>query len=267
MIQWCAYCQRFIGEKPPYDSFEISHGVCRSCNAKGLDLSDADVEQARWIAGLHAQLVDQGRTGDARTASALIDAAVEAGVKPVDILMGLLSPALHQLGAAWERGEISVADEHRFSAFAESLVELVAARTAPGAPANDVPYPVVLVNAEGNAHTLGVRIASLWLRSRGVAALAIYPGTPAPDLVALVKALRPATLGISISIADQAPRAARVVEQLRAVPRLAGMRIVVGGNAVKRGLVTVPDGAILATDLETLRQGLPPLLSPGTLDR
>ncbi len=260
MIQWCAYCQRFIGEKAPYDSYEISHGACASCTAKGLELSDTDVGRVRQIAGLHARLVEQGRTGDARTASAMIDSAIGSGVQPVDILVGLLSPALHQLGEAWARGEVSVADEHRFTAFAESLVELVAARTAPGAAAPGAPYPVVLVNAEGNAHTLGVRIASLWLRSRGVGTLAIYPGTPAPDLVALIQVLKPVTLGISISMPDQANAAARLVEQLQASPPLAATRIVFGGNAVKRGLVSALSGVTLATDLAALQDGLSPLL-------
>jgi methanogenic corrinoid protein MtbC1 len=257
MILWCAYCQRFVGETAPYDDYQITHGVCPSCNARFHDLSAADVSRARQLAALHGRLVEQGRIGDARTAPALIDSAVEAGIQPVDILVGLLSPALHQLGGAWERGDISIADEHRFTAFAESLVELVAARTASSARAIGAWCPIVLVNADGNAHTLGIRIVSLWLRSKGVDALALYPGTPANDLIPWIETHSPATLGISISMPEQAPETRMLVARLCAMPQLAEMRIVIGGNAVKRGLIAEVPGATLSAELGQLLDGIP----------
>lgn len=34
MIKWCCYCQAYIGEKPPFNDYTFSHGVCVSCKHK-----------------------------------------------------------------------------------------------------------------------------------------------------------------------------------------------------------------------------------------
>lgn len=252
MILWCAYCQHFVGEKPPYDNFEITHGICPSCGAREVELTDADVMRARRLGALHSRLMEYGRAGDALSASALIDDARAEGIEPVDVVVGLLAPALQQLGDAWEHGKATIVDEHRFTAFAESLVAIVTEHYESPPTGPDGRVSVLLVNADGNAHSLGVRIVRLWLQSRGVSSVAIYPGTPARELVTLALAVRPATLGISIALPEQAGALGEIVERVQAIPELSGLRIVLGGNAVKRGLVPAVPGTTLMRDFQDL---------------
>lgn len=249
MIQWCAYCQRFLGEVRPFDNYEVTHGICRACSTNWHERSDAEIDRARHLGRLHAELMLAARKADVGAASALVDRILGEGMRPVDALVGLLVPALDELGEAWAHGEVSVADEHRFSAFTEHMIEVLAARTGKREPY--VPLSILLVNGEGNYHTMGVRIARMWLEDRGVSSLAVYPGLPAGEIVSLVETLRPATLGISISLRDQVPAVARIVESLGS----GGPRIVLGGHAVKRGLVSGLPGTTALTRLETLVDG------------
>lgn len=246
MIQWCAYCQRFLGEVQPFDRYEITHGICRACAREFSDRSPADIDRARQLGTLHAELMLRARKADEHAALASIDRALAAGVRPVDALVGLLVPALGELGAAWARGEITVADEHRFTAFTEQMIETLSAKA--GKKQRYEQVSVLLVNAEGNYHTLGVRIVNLWLEDRGVSSLAVYPGLPVDEIVSLVETLEPRTLGISVSLDAQMPAVARAVDLLGSrVPR-----IVLGGHAVKNGLVPDVPGTTALTGLETL---------------
>lgn len=247
VIRWCAYCQRFLGETEPFDSYEISHGMCALCAASHRELSDRDIERATEIGNLQADLMRHGRRADVRTVSTLLDRAFVAGVRPVDAVVGLLAPALHELGASWARGEVTVADEHRFSAFAESILEVVAGRALESAPI--APVSALLVNAEGNYHTLGVRIVNLWLADHGVSSLAIYPGLPSEEVASLVETVKPALLGISVALPDQIAVLSRIVEVLAGRP---GLRIALGGYAVKQRLVHPPPGTVVPGDLAQL---------------
>lgn len=60
MIVWCSYCQKFLKEKPPYDQFQVSHGVCPSCMANALTLSQKEYQFIARIGNIcyEAKLID-----------------------------------------------------------------------------------------------------------------------------------------------------------------------------------------------------------------
>jgi hypothetical protein len=51
--------------------------------------------------------------------------AVASGLRPIDILLGVITPLLYLIGAEGVNGLISVADEHRFTSFCERVFECV----------------------------------------------------------------------------------------------------------------------------------------------
>src|SRR5262245_1693173 len=99
MIKWCAWCQRFMHEIAPYDDFSINHWVCASCKSKHKNLYARNVvNRAKVLRELFHALFDAGRHEDFEAAERLVEDAIAAHCRPVDILLGMISPMLYEVG-------------------------------------------------------------------------------------------------------------------------------------------------------------------------
>ncbi|WP_412029304.1 MerR family transcriptional regulator [Deinococcus yunweiensis] len=96
-----------------------------------------------------------------------------------DVLTQVISPTLIEIGARWERGEITVSHEHQATAFLRTrLNALMDAADSPGAPG---PL-VVAACAPGERHELGLMMLTLALRRRGVRVAFVGADSPLGDL-------------------------------------------------------------------------------------
>lgn len=255
MLKWCSYCQNFLGEVAPFEQLDVTHGMCATCAPTALDLSDRDIAHARLLHDIQSQLREAGRRGDLGAAEQIVEAARVAGLRPVDTLIGLITPLLCQVGEDWKRAATSVAEEHRFTAFCESLYDLIAMRVAPVVVADSAGLAwtdALLVNAGGNRHTLGVRLLALWLLGKGISALVAPPDSSPQEIVTWVGAKQPRLVMISMALAEQRQAVALLVPRIVALPNDRRPRILVGGYAVKLGQVVPIPGAEFVTDLTAL---------------
>ncbi len=175
-------------------------------------------------ARLEARLV----AGDEAGAWGVVDAALASGAAPADVLSVLLAPALRSIGERWERGELSVADEHRASAVAQRLVARLGPRFArPGRRRGRV----VIGSAAGDRHTLPTAILSDLLRGAGLEVTDLGADCPADTFADAVRlADSPAAVGICVSSDDVLGSVPRLIAEVRAC----GVRcpIVLGGGAI-----------------------------------
>ena len=256
MLKWCAHCQQFIGETPPHADLGITHGLCRKCAGEQPDLLSGDeYAHAVVLRDIFQSLFSAGRRNDFNAAGPLVDNAIAAHCRPVDILVGMIAPMLYEIGSAWEHGTLTVEGEHEFTAYAERVIDLIEARmrmawSQPVRPRGDGCY--FLMNAPGNIHVVGIRILGLWLQNQGWR-------TRHVDEVTLLDALsepatkgEPKTLLVSIALSEQYDAVAAVVERVRALPASHRPNIVVGGYAVKTGRVPPIPGVRLAADIGAL---------------
>lgn len=256
MLKWCSYCQSFVGEAPEYDDFSITHGLCADCEAKHYwSFEGRDLAHAHVLRGIFARLFTAGRHNNIKAAEAVVDEAIGASCRPIDILIGMIAPMLYQIGEDWKTGALSIEGEHRFTAFCEEVIELVMARMsalgeAPAAPASG---QILLMNAPGNIHTLAIRILALWLGSRGVRADIINGPIGFAALQQRLAATKPKHLLISMALAEQRAQVADIVGRVRALPASIRPRVIVGGYAVKTGLVAPVAGADLVADIGSLK--------------
>jgi methanogenic corrinoid protein MtbC1 len=251
MLKWCAYCQSFLGEIPPYRDFSLTHGICARCEAAHPDLFDPlVVRNATAMKSTFDALFDAGRKNNVGSAEAIIEHALATNFKPVDVLMGMVSPMLYEIGEGWEKGVLTVEDEHRFTAFCEEVLYLISSQWLPGQQEGAGNEPIALVNAPGNRHDLGIRFLHLWLESHGHPARVIEG-----DIDAIIEAVvrsRPRLLLMSISLPEQAEGVAALVDRLKQAVPVETPRIVVGGHAVKIRAVTHVPGADLCPDINLL---------------
>lgn len=135
---------------------------------------------------------EQGRSGaqwSALLTQALIDsdtdraAAVLSGAHaqiPVEVVMtDVISPTMIEIGARWERGEITVAHEHQATAFLRSRISGL--MDVAGVQAGFGPL-VVAACAPQEQHELGLMMLTLALRRRGVRVAYLGANVPLGDL-------------------------------------------------------------------------------------
>ncbi len=160
---------------------------------------------------------------------------------------------LYQVGEDWKNGVLSVEQEHSFTAFCEQVIDLVSTKVQPIAPPNLVSGgAILLMNAPGNLHTLGLRIISQWLASKGKIATILDTQDDAAHLLKLIKTTRTKLLLISVALPAQYYSVNEIVEQVAKLAKPIRPRVVVGGYAVKLGLIPPIRGADLMADISLL---------------
>ena len=250
MLRWCAYCQEFQGEIAPLNIFTTTHGLCPACEAKGMGRLNSEIGNSHRLRDIQGLLYEAGKTGDMAAASSVLHQALVAGLRPVDILVGLITPLLYIIGIEWESSLISVADEHRFTSFCERVFELVELKISPaGAPPPRIrPAMVLLMNARGNDHSLGIRILSLWLQSKGIQTRHLEPPPTPESLFRLATQTRPQAILVSVALEQQKGYVYTIAKMMERLPR-PRPALIVGGYAIKQNLISHIPGALL---LETM---------------
>ncbi len=238
MIEWCAYCQRYQGEKAPFHDRKISHDICEKCAEQGLVWSEEQTLKIQRLTDLNRQFWKAGLAGDLNGINALMIEGFQNGVRPIDMLFGLVGPSLVRVGELWESKNLTVNDEHRFTATCEAFINQIASHIQHDGAVTRVPdRKVLLANVPGNEHFLGIRFASLGLASIGLSAELAPQVWTAEALVDYALAGDYLGIGISVSMASQQ---ASLTKTLALLVRgnFAG-KIWVGGAAVNEGIIHV----------------------------
>ena len=166
---------------------------------------------------------------DVGAARAVIEAALHAGLEVPDIYLGILQPALYEIGRWWAIGDVSVADEHSATAVTQSVLGMLGPRmrTAP----KDGRLAMVSGSPE-ERHALGVQMVADFLEGDGWEVLNLGASTPARDLAGMADAEQPDVVALSTATPAGLPGAADAVEALLALqPR----PLVVLGGQLWRG--------------------------------
>ena len=238
-----------MGESAPHDNYDISHGICPSCTAKGAFTDDSGADRLSPLRSFFIELRELAVSGAAIDARTLISQARGLGVAPIDFLMGIFQPLLYEIGELWARGQVTVATEHRFSALTAAFIQLT---DVDGPSSGECQPDVVLLSAQDNYHTLGLQIAHAFLQLSGVACEASYPALPLTEAVELLCRRRPRFVGFSVALLPQMQFVREVSQELRRNLDHAP-RILVGGPIVRTGLRPHPSlGIEVVRDLRRL---------------
>lgn len=186
--------------------------------------------------------------GDEAGSWSVIEGAMASGAEPEALYLTALAPAMREIGERWERGVVTVAEEHRAAAVMQRLVGRLgpmmrrAGRTRGtmviGAPPND-------------AHSLPVAMLADLLRRRGIAVIDLGADVPVDSFVEAVEsASRLLAVGITVSTRDNE---AAVAEVVRAVHDRTSAPVLVGGVSADRRVVeSVSSDVYLPTGLDAV---------------
>jgi excisionase family DNA binding protein len=166
--------------------------------------------------------------GDEAGSWRLVESALASGMTPEGVLLELVAPTLRSIGTQWERGQLSVADEHRASAVATRLVARLGARFSRRGVRRGT---VILAAGPGDRHDLPVAIAANFLRWRGFTVVELGADTPGDALVdAIAREQSIVAVCLACTSSDASASAQEAIAEVRrAAP---GIPVLVGGAAI-----------------------------------
>jgi MerR family transcriptional regulator, light-induced transcriptional regulator len=160
-----------------------------------------------------------------------------------ETLEGIVRPLLETVGERWERGELSVADEHLVSEAVRSRLGHLLGDVGGG-----VRGVAVLACAPGERHELGLMMATIALRRDGWKVFYLGSDTPVADALALARRVSARFLGWSVS----APEPADALRPAEDVALVVGGAEATAQLAKRLGAVRV--GADLPAIVASLRK-------------
>ncbi len=140
----------------------------------------------------------------------------------------LLVPAMYAVGRLWETNKITVAHEH----LATSIIMRMITYFYMDYVTTEQTKGKVVVTASANEyHEIGGRIVADFLELDGWDVTFLGANTPSKELLLLLKQENPEILCISVTMAYNFSRVKTMIQEIRAVPELRGIRIMIGGYA------------------------------------
>jgi MerR family transcriptional regulator, light-induced transcriptional regulator len=145
----------------------------------------------------------------ATVASLLGDALVGLGCRT--FVHEVAAPLLHEVGARWGRGELSIANEHLLSGMLRNLLaSLIHSRRRSGL------RTAVLATPAGERHEFGILLVALLALDAGLNVAYVGTDVPAGEIVAAVRRTNAILLGLSL-VSDANRSSA--VRELRMIER------------------------------------------------
>ena len=127
--------------------------------------------------------------------------------------VGMIQPALYEIGRLWQENRISVAQEHLATAVSQNVLAR-AYMQAEFAPPNG--RHAVFACVPGNQHSLGPRMLSDIFETAGWEATYLGADVPIPDLIRLLDARRPQLLALSLCLPAQLAVTRDAIARIRA---------------------------------------------------
>jgi MerR family transcriptional regulator, light-induced transcriptional regulator len=166
--------------------------------------------------------------GDEVAAELVIREALEAGLSVAEIDEEIIAPALWLVGELWERGEISVADEHVATEISIRVLALEreARRVARVRPA----YLAMLAAPPGELHVVALRMVANVLRDAGYEVMMVGADVPPTALAAMAARHQPDVICLSATMPGSSDQLLITMHEIqRAWPKAT---FVIGGRGL-----------------------------------
>jgi methanogenic corrinoid protein MtbC1 len=167
-------------------------------------------------------------SADEAAAEIAIREAMDAGLDTARIDDEIIAPALWRIGNLWERGEISVADEHIATEI--SIRVLALQREAQRVVQTRGQHRVLLAAPAGEQHIVALRMVDNLLRNAGYEVAMLGSDVPGDALIALMHRRPPEVVCLTSTMADPAGQVLATIGALQR--RWPAMGFVIGGSGL-----------------------------------
>jgi methanogenic corrinoid protein MtbC1 len=175
-------------------------------------------------------------TGDEVAAELAIRDALAAKLTTAEIDDEIIAPALWLIGDLWQRGEITIAQEHLASEISTRMLALLhEARRVAQARSG---YRVLLATPSGEQHVMALRMVGDLLREVGCQVLMLGADVPAEALASAAERHAPHVICLSSTIPGGADETLIAIHEIQ--QRFPNAGFVIGGRAVTSRLRSRP---------------------------
>lgn len=148
----------------------------------------------------------------------------------------IIRPALVQVGDLWEKGKISIHQEHLASqAVTEALIRI--APEVHRKPSNGLSAAFACV--EGELHDIGLRCLAYSFESEGWKIHYIGANTPTDSVLSFVKALKPELVALSFTMIENTEKMVKDFKRISNDIHSYGGKFMIGGSRI--GMLTEKD--------------------------
>ena len=185
------------------------------------------LDPGQRLSPLAHEYLHQMLGGYRQAAGQLVFDAADRGEPVHDLYLQVFQPALREVGRLWQLKKISVAQEH-FCSIATQIVMSQLLLRAPNA--QRCGHGVVVACVSGDLHELGARMVADFLEMAGWDTYFCGANTPHTAVVQSVLERAADVLAVSVTMGYHLHAVQDLVELVRAEPRCARLRVMVGGH-------------------------------------
>lgn len=189
--------------------------------------------------------------GQRQAALTIVEEALRAGQKHVDIYCDVFAASLHRVGKLWELNQISVAQEHMATSITQYAIAAIYPRLV---PADVHRGSMVVTGVAGELHQIGANLVADTMEAKGWTVRFLGSNLPHSSVLSAIEESAADVLCISTTIVANLPSVASLVEVVRRKLDGRAPKIVVGGAAYRSA--TQFPGEIGAMEVGGLRGAL-----------
>jgi len=175
-------------------------------------------------------------SGDEVGAEQAVRDAMDAGISTAEIDDAIIAPAMWLIGDLWERGEITVADEHIATEISTRVLALQ--REAERLAVSRGGHRIMLATPEGEQHVVALRMVHNLLREAGYGVLMLGTDVPPGDLAASAARYEPDVVCLSTTMPGGSDRILIAIDEIQAARPEAGF--VLGGRGLRARMRSEP---------------------------
>jgi methanogenic corrinoid protein MtbC1/DNA-binding XRE family transcriptional regulator len=176
------------------------------------------------------EYISRMRHGGMEPALEWVEVALREGMSIQQVYLEVLEPALKEVGRLWERGELSVGEEHLVSQRTELIMSrLLPAREALSDGRPELRCCCLAVSSE--LHHIGPRMVADFMHMDGWDASFIGGNLGIRHVVEVLRDHPPELLAVSVTFPVNLGEAVDLVSAIRSNPAFRTTKIMVGGRA------------------------------------
>ena len=165
--------------------------------------------------------------GDHRKCLNIAQESIPTGKDIEQFYLHIIQPVMYEIGMLWERGTISVAQEHLASAI---VGRVMASTSMLEVPLNKFMAKAVITSAPNEFHEIGAWMISDILEHEGWNVRYLGANTPANDLLELLRSFQPRVLALSVTMPFNILNAKEIINTIKGDAELHRILIIVGGR-------------------------------------
>lgn len=185
-------------------------------------LSDAQLE------ALHLQLIDLLLSGDETTSTDMIMTAFKQGNKTLKLIECVYVPMLKTTGLMWQKGEISIADEH----FISNLIDRWLAMTGTATQSPKKSYSAVFIVPSGEEHVLILKMIKEYFRLSNWKTYYLGNSIPFSSLSPFIELNKIDLVVMSVLMQSHVNSTEDLIQSLKAQNVRHSPKILIGGSAI-----------------------------------